>query len=83
MPTVWSAAVGGYEHIPHGWEDYDFWCRFVENGFWGIPVAEVLAEYRVHNQSMLRTSTDQHENKLKLIRDLNRRHGWLSIPYRA
>ena len=77
------AAVGGYEHIPHGWEDYDFWCRFVENGFWGIPVAEVLAEYRVHNQSMLRTSTDQHENKLKLIRDLNRRHDWLSIPYRA
>jgi len=32
---------------------------------------------------MLRTSTDQHENKLKLIRDLNRRHDWLSIPYRA
>ena len=23
------AAVGGYEHIPHGWEDYDFWCRFL------------------------------------------------------
>jgi glycosyltransferase involved in cell wall biosynthesis len=77
------AAVGGYAHIQYGWEDYDFWCRCVEHEFWGVQVPEVLAEYRVHSKSMLQTSTDQHENKLKLIRDLNSRHGWLSVPYRA
>jgi glycosyltransferase involved in cell wall biosynthesis len=77
------AAVGGYVHIDNGWEDYDFWCRCVEHGFWGVWVPEILAEYRVHKQSMLKTRTDQHENKLKLIRDLNAGHNWLSIPYRA
>jgi SAM-dependent methyltransferase/TolA-binding protein len=76
------AAVGGYAHIQNGWEDYDFWCRCVEHGFWGVQVPEVLAEYRVHQQSMLKTRTDHHENKLKLIRELNAEHTWLSIPYR-
>ena len=77
------AAVGGYTHIQSGWEDYDFWCRCVEHGFWGLHVPEVLAEYRVHKQSMLKTQTDQHENKLRLVRDLNAGHNWLSILYRA
>jgi GT2 family glycosyltransferase/glycosyltransferase involved in cell wall biosynthesis len=82
--SKWAwAAVGGYAHIQNGWEDYDFWCRCVEHGFWGLQVPEVLAEYRVHKQSMLSTHTDRHENKLRLIRDLNAGHSWLSIPYRA
>jgi GT2 family glycosyltransferase/glycosyltransferase involved in cell wall biosynthesis/SAM-dependent methyltransferase len=82
--SKWAwAAVGGYAHIQSGWEDYDFWCRCVEHGFWGLQVPEVLAEYRVHKKSMLSTQTDRHENKLKLIRDLNAGHSWLSIPYRG
>ena len=24
--------VGGFHHIQGGWEDFDFWCRFVECG---------------------------------------------------
>ena len=77
--SAW-AAVGGYEHIEHGWEDYDFWCRCAERGFWGAPAEEVLAEYRVHEASMLRTSTDLSSTKPMVIRQLEQRHPWLSIP---
>ena len=27
--SAW-AAVGGYDHIQFGWEDYDFWCKLAE-----------------------------------------------------
>ena len=77
------AAVGGYAHIEHGWEDYDFWCRFAERGLLGVQVPEVLAEYRVHEASMLHTATDVTDNKPKVIGELERRHAWLSIPYRG
>jgi glycosyltransferase involved in cell wall biosynthesis len=76
------AAVGGYVHIEHGWEDYDFWCRCIERGIWGIHIPEILAEYRIHDDSMLRTVTDLPPNKMKLIADLKARHDWLSLAYR-
>ena len=78
--SAW-AGVGGYRHIEHGWEDYDFWCRCAELGLWGASAGEVLAEYRVHERSMLRTSTDLTKNKHKVIEELERHHRWLSIPY--
>jgi glycosyltransferase involved in cell wall biosynthesis len=83
LVAKWAwAAVGGYEHIiPSGWEDYDFWCRCVEHGLWGQQVPEVLADYRVHDMSMLHTHTDTRENKLRVIDELKARHAWLSIPY--
>jgi len=77
--SAW-AAVGGFEHIEHGWEDYDFWCRCAEHGFWGAPAPEVLAEYRVHEASMLHRSTDLATNKPAVIRALEQRHSWLAIP---
>jgi glycosyltransferase involved in cell wall biosynthesis len=80
--SAW-AAVGGYAHIEHGWEDYDFWCRFAERGLLGVKVPEVLAEYRVHGASMLHTATDVVDNKPKVIAALQSRHAWLSIPYRG
>jgi O-antigen biosynthesis protein len=73
------AAVGGYTHIQHGWEDYDFWCCCVEHGIWGVHVPEILAEYRFHEKSMLRTVTEIRDNKLQVIRELESRHPWLSI----
>ncbi len=79
--SAW-VAVGGYVHIEHGWEDYDFWCRFAERGLLGVKVPEVLAEYRVHGGSMLHTATDVTDNKPKVIRQLESRHPWLSVPYR-
>lgn len=72
--------VGGYENVRHGWEDFDFWCRIIERGLFAVSVGGVpLAEYRVHDHSMLRTRTDKPENKLDLIRDMHQRHGWLSL----
>lgn len=83
MAMVSKAAwlrVGGYQNIRHGWEDYDFWCRIAEAGLnahslQGAP----LAYYRVHQQSMLRTTTDGAENKKALINHLESLHPWLHI----
>jgi glycosyltransferase involved in cell wall biosynthesis len=77
--SAWAAA-GGYAVMPDGWEDYDFWCRCAERGLWGVPVAEVLADYRVHDQSMLRQTTDQNASKRRLIALMEANHPWLRIP---
>jgi GT2 family glycosyltransferase/glycosyltransferase involved in cell wall biosynthesis len=69
------AAVGGYHNVRYGWEDYDFWCRFAEQGFFGTQVPEVLGMYRVHGTSMLRSVTDAHMRLL--IGDMRQRHPWI------
>ena len=51
------AMVGGYDHVRYGWEDYDFWSRMAEIGLAGEWLNIVLAEYRVHPQSMMKTQT--------------------------
>lgn len=76
--AAWSA-VGGYDHVRFGWEDYDFWCRLAERGLFGINVPERLGRYRVHEGSMLRTSTDLQRNKEMLVEDLRRRHPWSRV----
>jgi glycosyltransferase involved in cell wall biosynthesis len=76
--SAW-AEVGGYDDIPYGWEDYELWCSFVERGLWGVHVPQLLAEYRVHARSMLRTLTDERANKLRLIGELERRHSWVTV----
>jgi hypothetical protein len=83
LVAKWAwAAVGGYANIiPNGWEDYEFWCRCVEQGFWGLRVPEILAEYRLHGGSMLHTLTDIPANKLRVIEQFRARYPWASIPY--
>ena len=73
-------AVGGYGSLELGWEDFDLWCKFVEAGFWGVRVPEVIARYRVHGSSMLRTLTDLPENRRRVAQDLTIRHPWLDLP---
>jgi len=73
------ALAGGYDHVRFGWEDFDFWCRLAERGRFGISVPEILADYRVHDKSMLHTSTDVRENRVRLAGDLASRHGWLDV----
>jgi hypothetical protein len=73
------AGVGGYEPIPFGWEDYDFWCKCVEYGLWGSHVPKLLAKYRVHDQSMLAKVTDIPVNKSMLMEVLEKRHPWLRL----
>lgn len=83
MALVSKAAwqhVGGYRDIRHGWEDYDLWCRFAEAGLQGqhLP-GKPMAYYRVHGNSMLRTTTDEYQNKQELIDNLESLHPWLHI----
>jgi glycosyltransferase involved in cell wall biosynthesis len=76
--SAW-AAVGGYDHIRFGWEDFDLWCLMAEQGLWGCQADGVLAEYRVHGNSMLRTQTDIARNKQMLIDEIQARHPWLAV----
>ncbi|MCE2565722.1 glycosyltransferase family 2 protein [Komagataeibacter sp. FNDCF1] len=48
--------VDGYSHIDEGWEDYDFWLKFMDHGFEAGYVPEILCRYRMHGDS--RTTND-------------------------
>ena len=80
--TAWAEA-GGYDHVRYGWEDFDFWCRLVERGYFGMALPEVLADYRVHAASMLHTTTEIQDHKNDLVRDLKRRHPWVDVPLKG
>lgn len=74
------ARVGGYRVMCHpGWEDYDFWCRAIEEGLVGEHVKEALAEYRVHPESMLATVTETPAVKPMIIEEMQRNHPWLQL----
>lgn len=74
---VWSL-VGGFATHRMGWQDYDFWCRIVDAGLPFSHVPQVLCEYRVHGQSMLRTSTDRANNKANLVDNMEAIYTWIS-----
>ena len=76
--AYWSA-LGGYTRQEQGWEDYDFWCKLVDHGFWGLRTDDILALYRVHEKSMLRTVTDTTESRIQLANIMNSRHRWLRV----
>jgi glycosyltransferase involved in cell wall biosynthesis len=78
--SAWAEA-GGYDHVQLGWEDYDFWLGLIEHGRYGENLPDVLAEYRVHRHSMLRTATDIPGNRAKLAAELRRRHPWVRIEH--
>lgn len=73
------ALVGGFAHVRHGWEDYDFWCRLAERGVPGHWKDAVLAEYRVHPTSMMTMQTMVPENYRRLHRTFEARHPWVSL----
>jgi glycosyltransferase involved in cell wall biosynthesis len=77
--AAWAAA-GGYEHMqPGGYEDYDFWCRCVERGFFGRAIGgRPLADYRVHPGSMIRIAIANPDRLRRLVADIKRRHPWIS-----
>ncbi len=77
--SAWSA-VGGYEQERSGWEDYQFWCRVVEAGYWGLQVPDAIAFYRVHSQSMLSTFTETKDKRAEIARRFREKHPWLDIP---
>ena len=75
------AMVGGYVHVQHGWEDYDLWCKMAEMGLSGAWCEEVLAEYRVHEQSMMKTNTMAGDNYRRLNIGYAKRHPWVSLVH--
>lgn len=53
-------ALGGYtdDMRLYGWEDYDLWCKVAERGWRGQAIREILARYRVADDSMLGSVTN-------------------------
>ena len=77
---AWAAAGGYYvQRDAMGWEDYALWCRLAELGRWGVAVDAVLAEYRVHADSMVNAITEKRDNKAAMVAFVERRHPWLRI----
>ncbi|MBM5797695.1 MAG: glycosyltransferase [Cyanobacteria bacterium K_Offshore_0m_m2_072] len=74
--SAWQA-VGGYDHIRGGWEDYDFWCKLIEAGFQGVLCPQRLARYHCHAGSMLTRET--HRQLRRISRLLQQRHPWLQL----
>jgi glycosyltransferase involved in cell wall biosynthesis len=69
--------VGGYTHIEGGWEDYDLWCKFIEQGYVAAFVPEMLCRYRVHRSSMLRTETANSYDAVFV--EMTMRHPWMEL----
>ncbi len=72
--SAWKS-VGGYTHIEHGWEDYDFWCKLIEGGYHGVQCPYFAAVYNSHDNSMTKKSTQN--NYLNLETVIQSRHSWL------
>ena len=69
--------VGGYTHMEGGWEDYDFWCKFIEQGYEATFVPEMLCRYRVHGSSMIRTETARSYEAIFI--EMTLRHPWMKL----
>jgi glycosyltransferase involved in cell wall biosynthesis/uncharacterized protein YbaR (Trm112 family) len=71
------AMVGGVDHVRHGWEDYDFWCRIAELGLRGEWLDRPLGLYRVHASSMQTVQTKVPDNHRRLLENYETRHPWV------
>ena len=77
---AWES-VGGYSHIPGGWEDFDFWCKLIEADWHGVIYPKPLATYTQHGTSMLQSQTNQRQRQLSRL--LQKRHPWLQLAFAA
>lgn len=77
-------SVDGYSELVSigqlGWEDYDLWCKFVDEGLYGVSVPEILARYRTHKTSMLNSISNQKGNIDRLHKEMMSLHPWLELP---
>ena len=75
--SAWEK-VGGYTQLAaRGWEDYDFWCKFIEHDLRAVFVPEMLCRYRWHGKSMSQTET--LPDAPALILEMSMRHPWLEL----
>ncbi len=62
-------AVGGHdETLRDGFEDWDFWLRCADRGFWGATIPEFLDWYRRREDHGDRWSTWQHAERIEAFR---------------
>ncbi|HEU4966001.1 MAG TPA: glycosyltransferase [Candidatus Saccharimonadales bacterium] len=66
---AWEVAGGFLSGI--GYEDWEFWIRLAEHGFWGRLIPEALFRYRTALQSRYVGDKDKHWNTIKAIRTLH------------
>jgi len=64
--SAWKQ-VGGYSHIEEGWEDYDFWLKFIDESLDVGYLPEVLCRYRVHGKSRTALEAFSAHQNLELI----------------
>lgn len=68
--------VGGYdesETIRLGYEDWEYWIRLVGNGYKVVTSNKLGLFYRIHDKSMIRTTTHKnHDLLVKYIQEKNR-----------
>ncbi|MFC5372993.1 glycosyltransferase family A protein [Brevundimonas faecalis] len=77
--TLAIRQCGGYDLFEvAGWEDYDLWCKFHEQGLVATFVPQILCRYRVHGSSMLRAETNAEI--ATVTSEMVRRHPWLKLP---
>jgi glycosyltransferase involved in cell wall biosynthesis len=77
--SAWMA-VGGYSYMDIvGWEDFDFWCKFIGAGLQCVYVPEILCRYRVHGKSMLTTETNPRTERL--CQEMVLRHPWMTFTF--
>ncbi|MDN6041329.1 glycosyltransferase family 2 protein [Acetobacter orientalis] len=70
MALVCKAAwqqVGGFSHIEEGWEDYDFWLKFIDHNLEPAYLPEILCRYRVHENSRTAREALRAHHRLELI----------------
>jgi hypothetical protein len=79
MRREYLLKAGGYHDIKYGWEDFDLWLRMCESGDYLVQIPEILGRYRVHHQSMLRTTTNVGKNHLALRENIASLHPWLEL----
>ena len=61
-------AVGGYdEHLKHGFEDWAFWLKLLNNSSVVYRIPELLFFYRTKSSSMLTNMTEFHQNEAKWV----------------
>ncbi len=81
---AWSAAGGYYVGRDiMGWEDYDLWCTLAEMGLRSTHLPEIVAEYRVHEQSMTNSVTERSEHRARVVAFVTERHPWLDLHREA
>jgi glycosyltransferase involved in cell wall biosynthesis len=62
-------AVGGFdETMSEGYEDWDFWLKFVERGWRGVRIQKPLCTWRRHSErTMIAAAVERHESLYRRI----------------